>query len=228
MPTPDVNGAASMTQRTGGFLRPYSSEASKTRLRRRAAGAARSGREAEVVHQPVGDDEHRQQHAHPHQERHPEVGRLGDHPAEHRAAEHRAPADHLAAPEHGLERALVPRVVQRVDQPRLDGAGEEREARARAASRRPPTARTARSSPTAASRGASTPASVTCPSRYETRRPQVSATTPVGTSKSTMPAVKNAFAANASRLLRPASSRNSVLMPQMNEAASVLPSRSVR
>jgi hypothetical protein len=36
--------------------------------------------------------------------------------------------------------------------------------------------------------------------------------------------VKNAFAANASRLLRPASSRNSVLMPQMKDAASVLPS----
>ena len=60
------------------------------------------------------------------------------------------------------------------------------------------------------------------------RRPQVSATTPVGTSKSTMPAVKKALAANASRLLRPASSRNSVLMPQMNDAASVFPSVSSR
>jgi hypothetical protein len=39
-----------------------------------------------------------------------------------------------------------------------------------------------------------------------------------------MPAVKKALAANASRLLRPASSRNSVLMPQMKDAASVLPS----
>jgi len=36
--------------------------------------------------------------------------------------------------------------------------------------------------------------------------------------------VKNALAANASRLLRPASSRKSVLMPQMKDAASVLPS----
>ena len=66
------------------------------------------------------------------------------------------------------------------------------------------------------------------PSRYETRRPQTSATTPVGTSNSTIPAVKNAFAANASRLERPASSRKSVLIPQMNEAASVFPSVSVR
>jgi len=40
--------------------------------------------------------------------------------------------------------------------------------------------------------------------------------------------VKEAFAANASRLLRPASSRNSVLMPQMKEAASVFPSVSSR
>jgi hypothetical protein len=49
----------------------------------------------------------------------------------------------------------------------------------------------------------------------------VSATTPVGTSKITIPAVKNALAANASALLSPASSRKRVLMPQMNEAARV-------
>ena len=53
------------------------------------------------------------------------------------------------------------------------------------------------------------------------RLPQLSATTPVGTSKITCPAVKNAFAAKASVLLRPASSRKSVLMPQMKDAASV-------
>lgn len=66
-------------------------------------------------------------------------------------------------------------------------------------------------------------ASVTVPSRYEVRRPRVSATTPVGISKITMPSVKNALAANASRLVSPASSRKSVLMPQMNDAAIVLP-----
>ena len=65
------------------------------------------------------------------------------------------------------------------------------------------------------------------PIRYDARRPTVSATTPVGISKISIPAVKNAFAANASRFDRPASSRNSVLMPQMNDAASVLPSISV-
>ena len=70
-------------------------------------------------------------------------------------------------------------------------------------------------------------ASVIVPSRYDARRPTVSATTPVGISKISIPAVKNAFAENASRLVRPASSRNSVLMPQMNDAASVLPSSSV-
>jgi hypothetical protein len=43
-----------------------------------------------------------------------------------------------------------------------------------------------------------------------------------------MPAVKKALAANASRFERPASSRKIVLMPQMNDAASVLPSRSRR
>jgi hypothetical protein len=65
---------------------------------------------------------------------------------------------------------------------------------------------------------------VTVPSRYDIRRPIVSATIPVGTSKSTIPAVKNAFAANASRFESPASSRKIVLMPQMNDAASVFPS----
>ena len=66
------------------------------------------------------------------------------------------------------------------------------------------------------------------PSRYETRRPIVSATTPVGTSKSTIPAVKNALAANASAFESPASRRKIVLIPQMNEAASVLPSIRIR
>jgi hypothetical protein len=69
---------------------------------------------------------------------------------------------------------------------------------------------------------------VTVPSRYEKRRPTVSATMPVGISKMTIPAVKNAFAANASRFESPASSRKIVLMPQMNDAASVFPVRSSR
>ena len=56
----------------------------------------------------------------------------------------------------------------------------------------------------------------------------MSATTPVGTSKITMPAVKKALAANASRLESPASSRKIVLIPQMSEAASVLPRRRTR
>ena len=56
----------------------------------------------------------------------------------------------------------------------------------------------------------------------------MSATIPVGTSKITIPAVKNAFAANASKLESPASSRKIVLIPQMNDAASVLPSISSR
>ena len=70
--------------------------------------------------------------------------------------------------------------------------------------------------------------SVAAPSRNENRRPRVSATTPVGISNSTMPAVKNALAAKACVLSSPASSRNRVLMPQMNEAASVVSSVSSR
>ncbi len=66
------------------------------------------------------------------------------------------------------------------------------------------------------------------PSRKENRRPRVSATTPVGTSKTTMPRVKKALAANAWVLSRPASSRNRVFTPQMNEAARVVSTMSVR
>ena len=56
----------------------------------------------------------------------------------------------------------------------------------------------------------------------------MSATIPVGTSNSTIPAVKNAFAANASRFESPASSRKIVLIPQINDAASVFPSIRIR
>ena len=71
-------------------------------------------------------------------------------------------------------------------------------------------------------------ASVRVPSRYDVRRPAVSATTPVGTSKRTIPAVKNAFAANASRFESPASRRKIVLMPQIRDAARVFPNSSTR
>ena len=66
-------------------------------------------------------------------------------------------------------------------------------------------------------------ARVTVPSRNDARRPHRSATMPVGTSNRTMPAVKQAFAANAARFDRPASSRKIVLMPQMSDPARVLP-----
>jgi len=65
--------------------------------------------------------------------------------------------------------------------------------------------------------------SVSVPSRNDSLRPHPSATTPVGTSKITMPAVKNAFAANASKFESPASSRKIVLIPQISDAASVVP-----
>ena len=57
--------------------------------------------------------------------------------------------------------------------------------------------------------------SVAAPSMNEKRRPRVSATTPVGTSKRTVPMEKNALAAKASVLLSPASSRKSVLTPKI-------------
>jgi hypothetical protein len=59
------------------------------------------------------------------------------------------------------------------------------------------------------------------PRRYEALRPTVSATTPVGTSNRTWPALKKALAANAPVTVSPASSRKRVLIPQMNEEAQV-------
>ena len=56
------------------------------------------------------------------------------------------------------------------------------------------------------------------PMRNEARRPMVSAMTPVGTSKTICPALKVALTANTQKMLRPASSRNRVLTPQMIEA----------
>jgi hypothetical protein len=70
--------------------------------------------------------------------------------------------------------------------------------------------------------------SVTVPSRYDARRPTVSATIPVGTSNSTIPRVNKALAVNASRFDSPASSRKIVLIPQISDAASVFPSSSRR
>ena len=58
-------------------------------------------------------------------------------------------------------------------------------------------------------------------SRNDTRRPRVSATTPVGISNRAMAAVNEALATNTSKMDRRACSRNRVLMPQISEADSV-------
>ena len=71
-------------------------------------------------------------------------------------------------------------------------------------------------------------ASTETESRNETRRPSVSATTPVGTSKSTMPAEKHAFATNTSKKLSPAPRRKSVFTPQISAADSVYSPESVK
>jgi hypothetical protein len=54
--------------------------------------------------------------------------------------------------------------------------------------------------------------------RNEARRPRVSATTPVGTSNRAIAAVNAAFATNTSKIVSPASRRNSVFMPQIRDA----------
>jgi hypothetical protein len=93
--------------------------------------AALLGGEADVVHQPEGDGEHHDQDQAAEHERHPEAGLLRDEPSRHRAGQHRRSGDDLAAAEHRLQLTGVARRGERVDQPCLDGAGEEREAEAK-------------------------------------------------------------------------------------------------
>ena len=85
------------------------------------------GLEPDVVHEPERDDERDPEHRRPQDVRHAEVGQLGDDPTEHRAREHRDPADGLRPPEDRLEVLREPGRGQRVDQPRLGRPGEERE-----------------------------------------------------------------------------------------------------
>lgn len=53
------------------------------------------------------------------------------------------------------------------------------------------------------------------------RRPSVSAITPVGISKTAMAAVNAALARKTWKMVRPASSRKSVLMPQISDPDNV-------
>ena len=59
-------------------------------------------------------------------------------------------------------------------------------------------------------------------SRYETRRPTVSAITPVGTSKTTCATVYAALTSMTWKMSKPTESRNRVLTPQMSACASVV------
>ena len=57
--------------------------------------------------------------------------------------------------------------------------------------------------------------------RYEARRPTVSATTPVGTSKAICPTVNAALTSITPNMSKPAQNKNRVLTPQMSEDESV-------
>ena len=87
-------------------------------------------READVVHEAEGNDERDPQERRPQQVRHAEARELGDDPARDGAHEHRRPADRLRPPEHRLEVSGEAGGHERIDQPRLGRAGEEREAQA--------------------------------------------------------------------------------------------------
>ncbi len=59
-------------------------------------------------------------------------------------------------------------------------------------------------------------------SRYDARRPRVSATTPVGTSKNISETVNAALTTMISKRSSPTSSKKSVLTPQISDCARVV------
>ena len=84
-------------------------------------------READVVHEPPRDDERHAEHRRAQQVGHAQVGRLGDHAAEHRPGEHRRAADRLGPCRRPFRGCPEAGRRQGVDQPRLGRAREERE-----------------------------------------------------------------------------------------------------
>jgi hypothetical protein len=82
------------------------------------------------VHQPEGNREHHRKDQRAGHERHPEACLLGEEAARDRSGEHRRPADDLAVPEDRFHLTGEAGSGERVDKPRLDRAGEERESEA--------------------------------------------------------------------------------------------------
>ena len=104
-----VNGAASISQRTGGLRQPPSIEPRTTEriaatgLTPRRGVKPRSCMKKKAITNVDAEDRR------PDDVGHAEVRDLGDHPAAHGADEHRRPADGLRSPEHLVEIALVNR-----------------------------------------------------------------------------------------------------------------------
>ena len=107
MPTPALKGAASITQRTGGFRSPWSIEAVRIFFMSRSGWRLRSGVKPRSFITTNATTNITQQNADAEEERHAERGRLRDHAAGDRTAQHRHAADHLAAAEHGFQRPVV-------------------------------------------------------------------------------------------------------------------------
>ena len=88
MPTPAVNGEASIIHFTAGTRQPYSIEAPAIRASR-ARRRPPHRREADVVHQDERQHEHHHEDGRAQHERHTEARHLGDVAAGDRARQHR-------------------------------------------------------------------------------------------------------------------------------------------
>ena len=84
--------------------------------------------EPEIVHEAEGYEHRHPEHRRPDHVGDPKVRRLGDDAARHGPDEHRHAADDLGPAEDVLEMAGEARRLEGVDEPRLGGAREEREA----------------------------------------------------------------------------------------------------
>ena len=170
---PPVNGAASMSQRTAGTRKPYSIETPRegAHLGQRVPAAAR--READVPHQHEGHANMTTSTTARSTNGAPEVRRLGDVPAATDPISIATPVTTWPGrtPRRGCP--SIARRVQRVDQPGLDGAGEEGEAEAEQQRDDRPRPERRRRSPRAGRTGPVVTARVTVPSRYEPAAPTV-------------------------------------------------------
>ena len=123
-----MNALAIITQRTGRLANPYWMAPRSTAFAWRTVPPSRFGVNPTSCISRNAVTKLSASAAGAQHVRHAEIGRLRDVASQHRSAEHRHALDDLTAGEHRVERAVVTLRLERIDEPGLNGAREEREA----------------------------------------------------------------------------------------------------